>query len=304
MVNLELRQIKYFIEVAKKEHVTEAADKLHVAQSAVSRQIANLEAELGVQLFIRQGRNVKLTAIGEIFLQHMEQALHVIEHAKQVIEEYMDPERGIIRLGFTSSMAAYILPNVISAFCEEYPKVQFKLSQGSHYALQERLASGEINMALLGPVPTKSSSVQGTILFHENMIALLPESHPLANEKSIQLDQLRSEKFILFPEGFVLRDIVIQACRQLGFNPDISFEGEELEAIKGLVSAGLGVSLVPEITLVDGQIRSAATVPVKEPEVRRTVGMIIPVDRQLLPTEKLFFDFLKEFFKRLKRYQY
>src|SRR5690625_111231 len=99
---LELRQIKYFIEVAKREHVTKAALSLHVAQSAVSRQIFNLEAELGVDLFLRKGRNVKLTAIGRIFLEHMEQAVHVIDDARQIIKEYTDPEKGTIHIGFPS----------------------------------------------------------------------------------------------------------------------------------------------------------------------------------------------------------
>src|SRR5690625_7041749 len=109
-IYLEFRQIKYFIEVARREHVTDAAQALHVAQSAVSRQIFNLEAELGVDLFIRKGRNVKLTPIGRIFLNDMEQAIHVIEDARQVISEHTDPERGTIQIGFLSSLAAYILP--------------------------------------------------------------------------------------------------------------------------------------------------------------------------------------------------
>ncbi len=100
---MELRQIQYFIEVAKREHFTEASHNLHVAQSALSRQIANLEEELGVSLFIREGRNVKLTAVGRIFLQHMEMAVSEIEKAKQKIDEFLDPERGTIRVGFTSS---------------------------------------------------------------------------------------------------------------------------------------------------------------------------------------------------------
>src|SRR5690625_3545972 len=95
---MELRQIKYFIEVAKREHVTKAANALHVAQSAVSRQIFNLEAELGVDLFIREGRNVKLTAVGKIFLEHMEQAIHVIDDAKQVVMniQIQNVERSIL----------------------------------------------------------------------------------------------------------------------------------------------------------------------------------------------------------------
>src|SRR5690625_617738 len=103
---MELRQIIYFIEVAKREHVTDAANALHVAQSAISRQIFNLEAELGVDLFIREGRNVRLTPIGRIFLDHMEEAIQVINHAKQVVEEYTDPQRGTVRVGFPSSLAS------------------------------------------------------------------------------------------------------------------------------------------------------------------------------------------------------
>ena len=113
---MELKQIKYFIEVAKREHVTEAADALHIAQSAVSRQLFKLEEELGVNLFIREGRNVRLTPIGKIFMEHMEKAVHVIDEAEQVIKEYTDPERGTVHIGFPSSLASNMLPTSISAF--------------------------------------------------------------------------------------------------------------------------------------------------------------------------------------------
>src|SRR5690625_4433593 len=127
---MELRQIKYFIEVAKREHVTEAANALHVAQSAVSRQIFNLEEELGVDLFIREGRTVRLTRIGKMFLEQMEQAINVIDNAKQVVEEYIDPEKGTIHIGFSASLASYILPTAIYYFRKEYPQVNFELHQG------------------------------------------------------------------------------------------------------------------------------------------------------------------------------
>src|SRR5699024_7985643 len=100
-----LRQIKYFIEVANREHVTEAANALHVAQSAVSRQIFNLEEELGVDLFIREGRTVRLTRIGKIFKDHMEKAINVIDDAKQEVAEYLDPNKGTLQVGFAASLA-------------------------------------------------------------------------------------------------------------------------------------------------------------------------------------------------------
>lgn len=302
MNDLELRQVQYFIEVAKREHVTEAANALHVAQSAVSRQIVNLEAELGVDLFIRDGRNVRLTPIGRVFLEHMEKALKLIDNAKREVEEHLDPERGTIRIGFPSSLAAYTLPTVISAFRERYPQVKFQLKQGLYRYLINAVIKGEIDMALLGPLPRQEKRVKGDVLFLEKMVALLPTKHPLADVAKIKLSQLRNDSFVLFPNGFILHEIVVNACKELGFEPNVSFEGEDIDAIKGLVSAGLGVTVIPEITLIDNIPSSTVKIPIVEPEVTRTVGVIIPNERELLPTEKIFYEFLKDFYSILNRF--
>lgn len=299
---MELRQIQYFIEVAKREHVTEAALELHVAQSAVSRQIFNLESELGVDLFIREGRNVRLTEIGKVFLEHMEQAVNVIENAKREVEEYLDPEKGIVRIGFPSSLAHYTLPTVISAFRARYPDVRFQLKQGTYHGLIESVIKGDIDMALLGPLP-RQEKVKGEILFTEKVVALLPVNHYLAERKELSISQLKNESFVLFPKGFVLRDIIVNACLQNGYHPQVSFEGEDIDAIKGLVSAGLGMTLIPEMTIMDNVPRSTVVIPIMEPKVTRNVGVIIPRDRQLLPTERLFYQFLKEFFFIIDSYQ-
>lgn len=300
---MELRQIQYFIEVAKREHVTEAALAMHVAQSAVSRQIFNLESELGVDLFIREGRNVRLTPIGKMFLEHMEHAMKVIDNARREVEEFLDPDRGTIRVGFPSSLANHTLPTVISAFRERYPEVKFHLNQGAYHYLKESVIRGEIDLALLGPVPKKEAKLKSDILFTENIVALLPMNHPLAESKSINISKLQDDSFILFPRGFVLREIIVEACQQLGFEPKVSFEGEDIDAIKGLVAAGLGITLIPESTLVDNVPRSTVKIDNIEPKVTRTVGVIIPSERELLPTERLFHDFLKEFFSILQRYR-
>jgi len=300
---MELRQIKYFIEVANREHVTEAADALHVAQSAVSRALKNLEDELGVDLFIREGRNVRLTPIGKVFLPYMQQALRVIENGTQVIQEYTDPDSGTIKVGFPSSLATYVLPTAISAFREQYPNVKFELHQGSYRYLKESVIQGDINMAILGPVPLDEKKMNGTILFTEKIVALLPRKHPLAKATSLQLTELQNEDFVMFQKGFVLRDVVSDACMRLGFQPNISFEGEDIDSIKGLVSGGLGISLVPEITLIDNVPRSTVQIPIIEPEITRSVGIITPAERQLLPTERIFHQFLKDFFDRLEQFQ-
>src|SRR5699024_639628 len=121
---MEFRQIKYFMEVAKREHVTDAANALHIAQSAVSRQIFNLEEELGVALFIREGRTVRFTRIGKVFFTRMEKAMKVMDDATQIIPEYTDPQKGMVYIGLPTSLASYILPTVIYHFRKEYPEAQ------------------------------------------------------------------------------------------------------------------------------------------------------------------------------------
>ncbi|MUV37524.1 HTH-type transcriptional regulator BsdA [Lentibacillus sp. JNUCC-1] len=300
---MEIRQIKYFMEVARREHVTEAANALHVAQSAVSRQIAKLEEELGVALFIREGRVVRLTPIGKVFLEQMERAMNRFDDAQRIIEEYTDPERGTIHIGFPSSVAAYILPTALSRFRRDYPNVKFELKQGSYYEIINSVVKGEVNMAMVGPVPADHPKVAGTILFTEKIAALVPAGHHLADRTAVTLNDLRNDPFVMFPEGYVLRDMTEEACRQSGFRPNVSFEGKDMDAIKGLVSAGLGVSLVPEITLIDSLPRATVQVPIKEPDMGRTVGLIVPRDRELLPTEELFHGFAQAFFDRLERFQ-
>lgn len=296
---MELRQIRYFIEVAKREHVTEAADSLHVAQSSVSRQIVNLESELGVDLFIREGRNVKLTPIGKIFLDRMKHALNVIEEAEREIKEYLAPEKGTIRIAYPISLAAHTLPTAIYAFRKQYPEAKFILKQARYHELIEGVIKGDFNLAMVAPLPNEERKINRRILFTENLVALLPMHHPLANKGSIELRELKDDPFVVLPEGYIFRDMVIDACQTFGFSPAISFEGDDIDALKGLVSAGLGVALMPEVTLVDITPSSTVKVPLKEPSVKRTVGIIWPTQRELLPTEKLFFHFLSDFYSRL-----
>lgn len=209
---MELRQIKYFIEVAKQEHVTEAANQLHVAQSAVSRQIARLEDELGVVLFARDGRNVKLTHIGKIFLGHIENAMEEIDKSVKAVKDYLNPKQGMIRIGFPNSLAAKTLPRVISAFRKQYPEIGFKFWQGSNKELRGLVENGEIDLAFVSPVPT-DSKINTHIFFSERMRALLPFHHPLAQKKEIRLFELRKEPFVLFQTGYDMRKMVMDACR-------------------------------------------------------------------------------------------
>ncbi|MFB6468452.1 LysR family transcriptional regulator [Cytobacillus sp. Hz8] len=302
---METRQIQYFLEVAKREHVTEAADCLHVAQSSVSRQIFNLENELGVELFIREGRGVRLTPLGKIFFERMKQVWNMMEDAKREVEEYLNPEKGTVRIAFPISMAAHTLPSIIYAFRTRFPDAKFQMSNALYYDLIDGVVNGEFNLAMIAPMPNleKEKKIKGAILFTENIVALISVRHPLADRKSIRLRDLKDDPFCVLPEGFIFREQVVQACNDVGFSPQIAFEGKDIDALKGLVSAGLGVALMPEMTLVDNTPRSTVMIPIPDASLTRTVGVIYPTERKLLPTEVLFYDFLLTTYERLNEFR-
>ncbi|HET7522500.1 MAG TPA: LysR family transcriptional regulator [Bacillales bacterium] len=298
---MELRQIKYFIEVAKMEHVTDAAVNLHVAQSAVSRQIANLEDELNVKLFQREGRNVKLTPAGKIFRDHVEIALLEIENAVEKVKEFLNPETGIIRIGFPNNLSANTLPTVISSFREKYPNISLQVRQGSLQFLMQAVVKGSLNLAFVTPVPMNEKEITGRIFFNEEMVALLPDDHFLTDQESIRLDQLRNDPFVLFRTG-LRKNIILDACTQAGFQPQVAFEGEDIDTIKNLVAAGIGIGLLPETTVSNNMPRDIVKKKVTEPVINRTVGIITPKNRELAPSEQLFFDFISDFYDVLSRF--
>lgn len=300
---MELRQLRYFIEVAEREHVTKAADHLHVAQSSISLQIAKLEAELGVNLFERVGRQVKLTQIGKVFLNHVKSAVHDIDYAKEKIDEYLDPENGTIKIGYPTSLANHFLPTVISAFRDNQPNVSYHLRQGSYINLIESVKTGDIGLAFIGPVPTNDPDLESFILFTEGFSVLLPANHPFADKKSINLSDLRNDNFVLFPKGYILEKLAVEACEHAGFVPNIIAVGEDMDAIKGLVTAGIGISILPDGTFSDAIPRFTVKIPINNPQVQRTVGIITSNHRELAPTEQIFYQFVKKFFSRLEQYQ-
>ncbi len=294
---MELRQLQYFVKVAKKQHVTHAAEELHVAQSAVSRQIHQLEEELGVALFVQKGRNLQLTPVGKLFLNRVEGILADLERAVTEVRESLDPELGEIRFGFPHSLGINIVPTIVSEFRKQHSKVKFRFKQDMSNKLISEVINGEIDLAFISPLPEKHDRITGEVMLTEELFAILPPNHVLAKSTSIQLEQLKEDTFVLFSEGYSLRQIVWDACLKAGFTPKIGFEGEETDMIRGLVAAGMGVSLLPEMALIETNPMQPVKVKVSEPHVTRTVGLIRRSGEKLPLVAEVFRRFLHEYFK-------
>lgn len=295
---MELRQLNYFIEVAEREHMSEAAEHLNVAQSAISRQITNLEKELGVQLFERKGRNVKLLPIGRVFLTHVKDAIKAIDYAKLQMDEYIDPERGTIKIGFPTSLASSILPELLAEFKLAYPNIRIQLQQGSYHELIDVIKERELNIAILGPVVFDDPLIKGEALFYEKMYLLLPHQHRLSNRKSVYLNELKEEDFVLFPKGYIFEKLIVDACHSVGFEPKIVAEGLDLDAIKGMVAAGIGLSILSESAIGNLDSDYIVQIPISSPDLKRSIGLIRSKHRKLAPSENLFYQFSIDYFKK------
>ncbi|TVP89291.1 LysR family transcriptional regulator [Alkalibacterium sp.] len=289
---MELKQLIYFIEVAEREHMSDAAQQLNVAQSAVSRQIRNLEEELKVELFERVGRRVRLLPVGELVLEEAKAIISQTEHMKNRVAEYAAPETGTIHVGFPTSLATTLLPPLISSFTAAYPGIEFQLRQGSYQYLLDAVRNRELNLAFIGPVIDNDPLIQSSSLFHEPLYLLVSKGHALASQESVSLETLKEEAFILFPKGYILEEVVSNACRSVGFEPNVNTEGEDMDAIKGMVAAGIGITLLPESAVSQYHSPFLICIPLKDPKVTRSVGIITPRKRQLSASEKLFHDFV------------
>ncbi|MEU1312864.1 LysR substrate-binding domain-containing protein [Streptomyces cinnamoneus] len=237
-------RLAQFVAVARHEHVTRAAQQLGMPQSTLSRSMARLEHDLGVDLFARHGRTVSLTAAGRAFLGSVERALSEVDRAAEAVRADADPSTGKVAFGFLHTMGSETVPELIRAFRTDHPRVRFQLFQGYGEAMIERLRDGDLDLCLTSPVPDAPDLVARR-LDEQKLRLVVPDDHPLAVRKRIRLAEAAGELFVTLEPGYGLRRITDALCAEAGFAPKVAFEGEDPETLRGLVAAGLGVGLLP-----------------------------------------------------------
>ncbi len=237
--------------VAEELHFRRAAQRLHIAQPPLSQQIQKLERELGVELFLRTNRRVELTDAGRVFLEEARRTLTNAGHAVDAVRSAARGEVGWLRLGFVGSVSYDLLPRLLSKFRERYPGVQMELRQLTTEEQMEALEKGDIELGIARELePANGLSV--VPLLRERLFAALPANHPLACREEVGLAELARDSFITVPRREVPRlyDNFVYLCRTAGFDPKTTQEALQFPTILGLVSAGLGVAIVPAMVQV------------------------------------------------------
>lgn len=238
---MELLQLQYFLAVARLEHVTEAARNLHVTQSSLSKTIGRLEEDLGVPLFDRIGRKLRLNEFGSRFLLRAERALFELEQGKQELSDLSNPEHSTLELAVTT---ASTLPNILREFRKKRPDIQFHVQMLTTQEMVTLLDRGEVDFCLSSP-PIEGEDIECQIVLIDPILVAVPKGHRLADRSSVSLTELRDEWFVGVKRGYGTRDLVDSVCKSVGFVPKYVYEGDEPARLSALVEAEIGIAFIP-----------------------------------------------------------
>ena len=242
---MEFKQLRTFVEVAHQGGFTQAAKCLHLSQSAVSKQVAQLEHNLGTPLFDRLGSHVRLTAAGNVVLQRANDMLRLQQELLSELDDLSHLARGELRLGLPLLGSDALFANLFAEYRRRYPNVQVQLLEGGSLVVEQAVLSGELELG--GSLTPKNPSFAYQPFCDEPLDALLPADHPLAEGASVRLEQLAETPFLLYQRSFVLNDRLLQACQQLGFTPKEGGRSGQSDFLVALVAAGQGVVLLPSV---------------------------------------------------------
>lgn len=292
---MEFRALKYLLSLSERGSITAAARDHYVTQPAVSIQLRKLQEELGAVLFEVRGRTVCFTRAGEIAVEYARRISELDGELHRELADLEELRRGRIALGTIDAASIYVLPSVYSRFQGLYPGIDIHLEVAATVPLLRKLRGGEID-CLVGTLPVdESDDLEVFPIFDESLVVIAPPGHPLARRRRITAGDLARHDFISFHEESITRRIIERVLVGKGVTPKISMAIDSPEAIKNLVSSGIGLAILPERAVRD-EIADGRVVPLRIAGLafRRTLGLFVPVRRYLSRPVRAFLGVMEE----------
>ncbi|MBA2721312.1 MAG: LysR family transcriptional regulator [Methylibium sp.] len=276
---MTLTELRYIVAVARERHFGRAAEACFVSQPTLSVAIKKLEDELEVKLFERGSSEVSVTPLGEEIVRQAQSVLEQSQAIREIAKRGKDPLAGPLRLGIIYTIGPYLLPDLVKQAIELFPQMPLVLQENFTVKLLEMLRAGELDAAILAePFPDAGLAIAP--LYDEPFVVAVPDSHPLARRDSISSEELKKETMLLLGTGHCFRDHVLEVCPEYArFASDAegirkSFEGSSLETIKYMVASGMGITVVPQLSMASGQQQHMSYVPFAAPVPTRRVVLV------------------------------
>ncbi|MET9086456.1 LysR family transcriptional regulator [Streptomyces sp. NPDC004237] len=291
---MDLHVLRSFQAVAEGVTVTEAAAAAHLTQPALSRALNRLEAEVGAELFQRVGRVLRPTPAGRVFKEYVDSVLDGYDRGRRAVAEVVDPDTGVVSLAFLHTLGTWLVPELVTGFRQRFPAVRFELHQADENGLTQHLLDATADVIITGKDPGHPLITWRRLLVEPLWLAV-PARHRLAQRRRIRLAEVSAEQFIVLKPGYGLRSVTETLCHQAGFSPLVGFEGEEVETLRGLVAAGLGVSLIPAAPEAAAAPETNPDLPIRylsltDVRAARDIGIARLASRTLPPAARRFAD--------------
>ena len=294
---MQLHQLEYVLAVARHHSFTRAAEEINIAQSSLSQQISNLEKELGVNLFTRTTRSVYLSSVGEDFVEHAMRIMAEVSAAQQCIQEYVSIDKGHLAVGIIPVVAHYSIPRLLADFNKEFPGVKLSLIENQDDELLDMLSSSKLDLAIVQHADS-NSPFQYFPLYVDNMVLLTSKRHPLAFRKSVDLSELKKEKFIITPPTSGHHHDFEKACNAIGFEPNVIMTCSSVKTIMGLTIEGIGISVLSsKVASGMGEDSNAISILTLTPTIERRLYLAIPKNVNISPALKVFVKYASQWIK-------
>ena len=243
---MDIRQLEYFVEVAKQLSFTKAAATLHISQPSLSKAIQNMEADLGVPLFYRSSKQLELTDAGQVVLSNAQQILNAFENLHTELTDIMELKKGKLRIGIPPIVGAEFFSKLITEYKEHYPFIEIALTEVGTKSIRTKIDSGELDIGLVCSATSPNDQLETMQFLNDPLHVIVHEDHPLARHEKIHLNALKNEPFIMYRNDFVLYDRIIDECSKNDFFPNIACETSQKDLFIEMVQAKLGVALLPK----------------------------------------------------------
>lgn len=294
---MEIRQLQYVLQVAEEKSFSRAAEKLHIAQPSLSQQVLKLEQQLGIKLFERGVSPLELTYGGERFVEKAGNILDQLEQLRKEMEDVAKLKKGRLVIGSLPITGSHLLPAVLPVFQQKYPGIEISLVEDTTSNLEDLTGKGKTDFTLL-TVPLMRDVLDYEPVVTEEILLAVPPDHRLAaranRRKSVRLSDISEESFIFLKRGQGFRTIVLNLCKQAGFEPNVVFESSNIEMVQSLTASGMGLSFVPKMVAGSGWTKRQPVYLQLEGNPTRTIVVAYRKGRYLSQASRLFMDILKE----------
>lgn len=288
---MEIRELKYFVTVAKYNNFTKASEALHVTQPTLSKVVKSLESQLDVILFHRSPRKSELTDVGEVVYGQALKILNLVDELDVVLEDVTHLQKGKIKIGMPPLIGILFFPKMIKGFQEKYPGITIEIDERGANVIKDLVSEGELDVGFV-MLPADMDEFHVIPYTSQQLMLIVNQSNPLAKKQTVMMKELQNEPMLLFSQDFTLHDRILQECEQAGFTPHIAYESSQWDFISQMVEHDLGVAMFPRAIAEKVNQKVVRAIPIVNPTIPWEIVLIVKKDRYLSHATKGFIKYI------------